>query len=87
MAEAEVVGAFYSQWDSGRDCRAVVSVSAAGHVRVDLRYWQIGRSVPTRQGITVALADWPAFTELVDIVSQHLNRQQPGPQLLLERGT
>jgi hypothetical protein len=72
VADAELVGAFYSQWDSGRDCRAVVSVSAVGHVRVDLRYWQIGRPVPTRQGLTVALADWPAFAELVGVVVERL---------------
>jgi hypothetical protein len=72
VADSEIVGAFYSRWDSGRDCRAVLSVSAAGHVRVDLRYWQIGRPVPTRQGITVAQADWPAFAELIAVVTDGL---------------
>ena len=75
MTDAEVVGAFYSQWDSGRDCRAVVSVSAAGHLRVDIRFWQIGRPVPTRQGITVALTDWAAFSELVSVVTENLAAQ------------
>ena len=72
VPDAEIVGAFFTRWDSGRDCRAVVSRSRAGHVRVDLRYWQIGRSVPTRQGITVALADWRAFADLVGVVTEEL---------------
>ena len=72
VPDAEIVGAFYTQWDSGRDCRAVVSRSRGGHFRVDLRYWQIGRPVPTRQGITVALGDWQAFTELVGVVTEEL---------------
>ena len=72
VPDAEIVGAFYTSWDSGRDCRAVVSRSRGGHVRIDMRLWQVDRPVPTRQGITVALSDWRAFAELVAVVTEEL---------------
>ena len=72
VTDQELVAAFFTQWDSGRDCRGVASESEAGHVRIDIRFWQVGRAIPTRQGITVALADWAAFAELVQVVSERL---------------
>jgi hypothetical protein len=60
-----LVGAFYTAWNSGRDCRAVVSESNA-------HYWHIGRAVPTRQGITLSISGWTTFHELAEIVTQEL---------------
>ena len=78
----EVLAGFYSRQDPGRDVRVVMGDRNRGRDRyLDLRIWLKGRSTPTRNGLRLDLLDWPAFAELVSIVSKELATRGLVPDL------
>ncbi len=75
--QLEVVAAFYSSHDPGRDARAVLGLRrSCNDWFVDLRQWIAGQPTATKYGFRISLADWPAFAELVGIVSDLLVRRR-----------
>ena len=71
--QLEVVAGFYSAHDPGRDIRAELGLrKELNSWFVDLRLWLARTPTATGNGVRVSLADWPAFAEMVSIVTDVL---------------
>lgn len=68
----EVLGAFGSQQDPGRDVRAVLVERPYRAAWVDVRYWVRGTPTATQKGVVIPLMDWRAFAELMAVVHDEL---------------
>jgi hypothetical protein len=69
----DVLGAFGSRQDPGRDVRAVLVERPGRAAWVDVRYWVRGTPTATQKGIVITLTDWEAFAELIALVHAYLS--------------
>jgi hypothetical protein len=72
----EVVGAFGSRQDPGRDVRAVLVERPGRLAWVDVRYWVRGTPTATQKGVVIPLTDWRAFAQLISLVHTELDTRR-----------
>ncbi len=71
--QLEIVAGFNSARDPGRDIRTELGLrNSPNDWFIDLRQWLAGTPTATGNGLRLSLTDWPAFSEMVSIVTAEL---------------